>query len=89
MKMFKLQTNYRSKPHIVQASNQIIKNNQKQYEKSVVAHRSGDDKIVVIQHGDEIDEAKHVIELIGKLKEEKKKHREQFAILYRKNALSS
>lgn len=89
MKMFKLQINYRSKPHIVQASNQIIKNNQKQYEKSVIAHRNGDDKIVIIQHGDEIDEAKHVSELIGKLKEEKKKNREQFAILYRKNALSS
>lgn len=85
----KLQMNYRSKPHIVHAGNQIIKNNQKQYEKTVVPHRSGNDKIVIMSHGDEIDEAKHIIELIAKIKEEKKKKREQFAILYRKNALSS
>jgi DNA helicase II / ATP-dependent DNA helicase PcrA len=85
----KLQMNYRSKPHIVHASNQIIKNNQKQYEKTVTPHRAGNDKIVIMSHGDEIDEAKHIIELIAKIKEEKKKKREQFAILYRKNALSS
>lgn len=89
MEMFKLQTNYRSKPHIVHAGNQIIKNNQKQYEKTIVPHRAGNDKIVIVKHNDEIDEAKHVVELIGKLKEDKKKKREEFAILYRKNALSS
>lgn len=89
MQIFKLQTNYRSKPHIVNASNHIIKNNLKQYEKEVTAHREGNDKIVIMQHGDEIDEAKHTIELIAKLKEEKNKKREQFTILYRKNALSS
>lgn len=85
----KLQMNYRSKPHIVHASNFIIRNNQKQYEKTVVPHRNGNDKIVIMSHGDEIDEAKHIIELIAKIKEEKNKKREQFAILYRKNALSS
>lgn len=89
MVIHKLQVNYRSKPHIVDAGNHIIKNNQKQYEKVVVAHRSGNDKIVVMQHGDELDESKHTIELIAKLKEEKKKQRQNFAILYRKNALSS
>lgn len=89
IQMFKLQMNYRSKPHIVNASNHIIKNNLKQYEKTVVPHRDGKDKIVVMNHGDEIDEAKHTIELIGKLKEDKKKNREHFAILYRKNAMSS
>lgn len=37
--MFKLQVNYRSKPHIVNAGNCVIKNNQKQYDKNVSAHR--------------------------------------------------
>ena len=69
MEIFKLQINYRSKPHIVNASNHIIKNNLKQYDKKVTAHRSGNDKIVIMQHGDEIDEAKHTIELIAKIKE--------------------
>lgn len=89
IQVFKLQMNYRSKAHIVHASNHIIKNNLKQYEKTVTPHRDGSDKIVIMQHGDELDEAKHTIELITKLKEEKKKKRDQFAILYRKNALSS
>ena len=89
MEIFKLQINYRSKPHIVNASNHIIKNNLKQYDKKVTAHRSGNDKIVIMQHGDEIDEAKHTIELVAKIKEEKNKNRDQFTILYRKNALSS
>jgi len=39
IQMFKLQINYRSKPHIVQAGNEIIKNNLHQYEKNIVAHR--------------------------------------------------
>lgn len=89
IQMFKLQMNYRSKPHIVNASNHIIKNNLKQYEKTVIPHREGKDKIIVMNHGDEIDEAKHVIELIAKLKEDKNKNREAFALLYRKNAMSS
>lgn len=89
MKMFKLQTNYRSKSHIVHASNHIIKHNQKQYDKVVTPHRQAQDKIVVMHHGDEIDEAQHVVDLIAKIKEEKNKNRDQFAILYRKNALSS
>jgi DNA helicase-2/ATP-dependent DNA helicase PcrA len=37
--IYKLQTNYRSKPHIVHAGSHIIKNNTKQYEKTIVAHR--------------------------------------------------
>jgi DNA helicase-2/ATP-dependent DNA helicase PcrA len=40
IQIFKLQMNYRSKPHIVNASNHIIKNNLKQYEKTVTPHRS-------------------------------------------------
>jgi superfamily I DNA/RNA helicase len=33
IQMFKLQINYRSRPHIVNAGNYIIKNNLKQYNK--------------------------------------------------------
>ncbi|HCB51373.1 TPA: hypothetical protein DEP21_02235 [Patescibacteria group bacterium] len=40
IQMFKLQTNYRSRPHIVEAGNQVIKNNTQQYEKDVIAHRT-------------------------------------------------
>ena len=69
IQMFKLQTNYRSKPHIVHASNHIIKNNTNQYKKEIVPHRTGDDKITIFSHGSEIDEAANIIDLIKKMKD--------------------
>jgi len=90
IQMFKLQTNYRSRPHIVQAGNQVIKNNTVQYEKNIVAHRTGDDKITIFSHGSEMDEAANIVDLIKKMKDQGKiKNRNQVAILYRTNAQSS
>jgi len=67
--MFKLQINYRSRPHIVTAGNHIIKNNMKQYEKEVRAHRNEEGKITVFCHNTEMDEAANLIDLIGKMKD--------------------
>lgn len=89
IRMFKLQTNYRSKSHIVDAGNAIIKQNRRQYDKTVIAHRSGSDLIRVFTFQDEIDEAQQIVSLITKLKEEQEKPRSDFTILYRINALSS
>ena len=90
IQMFKLQINYRSKPHIVHAGNHIIKNNTNQYEKNIVPHRTGDDKITIFSHGSEMDEAANIIDLIKKMKEGNKiKNRWSIAILYRTNAQSS
>jgi len=90
IQMFKLQINYRSKPHIVHASNHIIKNNVNQYQKEIVPHRTGDDKITIFSHWNEIDEAANIIDLIKKMKKgEKIKSRGNIAILYRTNAQSS
>jgi DNA helicase-2/ATP-dependent DNA helicase PcrA len=50
IQMFKLQINYRSRPHIVEAGNQVIKNNTNQYQKDIKPHRSGGDKIVCFSH---------------------------------------
>ena len=88
--MFKLQINYRSRPHIVQAGNHIIKNNVNQYKKEIVAHRTGDDKITIFAHGSEMDEAANIVEMIKKFKDnEKIKSWGSVAILYRTNAQSS
>ncbi len=88
--MFKLQINYRSRPHIVQAGNHIIKNNVNQYKKEIVAHRTGDDKITIFAHGSEMDEAANIVDMIKKFKENDKiKTRWSVAILYRTNAQSS
>lgn len=87
--MFKLQINYRSRPHIVQASSHIIKKNVNQYQKELKAHRTGDDKIVVFGHRDEMDEAANLVDLIKKMKGEKFQQWSNIAILYRTNAQSS
>jgi DNA helicase-2/ATP-dependent DNA helicase PcrA len=55
IKMFKLQTNYRSKAHIVAAWNSVIKNNKNQYEKNIIAHREGNDKITVFTNNTDTD----------------------------------
>lgn len=89
MVTYKLQINYRSKSHIVQAGNHIIANNRKQYEKNVVAHREANEKIVHIENVNEVDEAKNIIDLIKKFKTDKNMSWSDFAILYRKNAQSA
>ncbi len=47
IQMFKLQINYRSKPHIVEAGNAIIKNNARQYEKNIKPNRSWTEKDMI------------------------------------------
>jgi len=89
IKIFKLQINYRSRPHIVTAWNTIIKKNINQYEKNVTAHRTGEDKIILFSHSDETNEAANVVDLIKKMKWTKVKSRNDVAILYRTNAQSS
>jgi len=85
---FKLEINYRSLPHIVEAGNAIIKKNKVQYEKNIKAFREGDKHIRVFEFADERDEAAQIIEMITKVKEEADKTRSDFTILYRTNAQS-
>jgi len=87
--IYKLQTNYRSKPHIVHAWSHIIKNNTKQYEKTIVAHRQWDEKIIHITNDNEMAEAKTVINLFSEIKGKQNMTWSDFAILYRKNAQSN
>lgn len=90
IEMFKLQINYRSRPHIVNAGNEIIKNNMKQYEKKISANRTEEWKITVFSHNTEMDEAANLIDLISKMKDNWKiKFRGEVSILYRTNAQSS
>jgi DNA helicase-2/ATP-dependent DNA helicase PcrA len=86
--IYKLQTNYRSLPHIVEAGNAIIKKNAKQYDKSITAHRTGNQHIRIFEYASEQDEAIQTIDRITKIKEENNKQRAHFTILYRTNAQS-
>lgn len=88
--MFKLQINYRSRPNIVHAWNHIIKNNINQYKKEIIPHRTWWDKITILIHWSETDEAANIVDMIKKMKDwDKLKSRWQIAILYRTNAQSS
>lgn len=92
IQMFKLQINYRSKSHIVEAGNSIIKNNTRQYDKNVTANREKSEKdlITVFSHSSDVDEAANTVELIKKMKNSGKfKEWGQVAILYRTNSQSS
>lgn len=90
IQMFKLQINYRSRPHIVNAGNYIIKNNLKQYNKDVHSHRKEDGKITVFCHNSDIDEAANIIDFIMKMKDKGKIQKLwDVSILYRTNAQSS
>lgn len=89
IEVFKLQTNYRSKPHIVAAGSAVIKYNNKQYEKIIIADRTGNEKILMFNHTDESSEALNIVEFISRLKEERQMTWSDFAILYRTNAQSS
>lgn len=88
IEIFKLQTNYRSRPHIVEAWNTVIKNNKKQYDKTVVANREWNERIMVFAHMNEMEEAGNTIQLIQKFITDKKKTWKDVAILYRTNAQS-
>ena len=88
IKIFRLELNYRSRPHIVEAWNHIIQNNKQQYHKTIQATRKWADTIKLLISSDEIDEASNIVELIKKLKQDKGFEYNDFAILYRTNAQS-
>jgi len=87
LKIFKLETNYRSQKTIVQAWNALISNNKNQYKKDIKAFNEKSNKIKLIKFSSDVIEAEQVINLIKKLKEKGKK-RSDFAIIYRTNAQS-
>lgn len=90
IQMFKLQINYRSRPHIVNAGNCVIKNNLKQYQKDVRSYREEGGKITVFSHSKETDEAGNIIHFVsGMIDKWKIKWWNEVAILYRTNAQSA
>jgi DNA helicase-2/ATP-dependent DNA helicase PcrA len=87
IRIFKLQTNYRSKPHIIQAGNHIIANNTRQYHKNIVPYREGNEKVMILSHRNDTEEAINIVSLIKSLKQ-KKGFWSDHTILYRTNAQS-
>ncbi len=80
-----LEQNYRSTKHILQCADSIIKNNNKQLEKTLWTENDEGHPITVLENFDERDEANRVIQHIQNLKMRDGHSNNDFAILYRTN----
>lgn len=86
-KTIKLEQNYRSTQNILNAANQVIKNNTSRKDKNLWSDKGEGDKIVYYRSNDEKDEAHYVAHNIKKLIENGT-NPDEIAILYRTNAQS-
>jgi len=87
-KTYKLEQNYRSTSTIVEAANNIIKQNEKQIDKNVWTSNTKGDKIIVVKTGSDNDEGRLVSNTISDVQMRNQAHHKDFAILYRTNAQS-
>ena len=85
---YKLEQNYRSSSTIVEAANSIIKNNEKQIQKTVWTYNPKGEKIIVVKTTSDNDEGRLVANTISEIQMRKQVHCHDFAILYRTNAQS-
>lgn len=85
--VIKLEQNYRSSENILNSANAVIKNNNARKAKSLWTERDGGEKITLYRSGNDRDEAAFAA---AKIKEghENGQNYNDFAILYRNNAIS-
>ncbi len=88
LKVYKLEQNYRSTQHIVDAASSIIANNKNQLEKNVFSDNEAGDRIKVTRAFTDNEEGKIVAESIAQERSLTGLNYHDFAILYRTNAQS-
>ncbi len=88
LQVFKLEQNYRSTEHIVQAANNIILNNRKQIQKKIWSDKGDGEKIKVIKTVEDKEEGRKVADIIMEQKIRNHLQNKDFAILYRTNSQS-
>jgi len=88
IKVFKLEQNYRSTEHIVQAANEIITLNRNQIPKKIWSDKGEGQKIKVIKALTDTEEGKRVADTILEQKNRFHLSNDEIAILYRTNAQS-
>ncbi|MGY6560225.1 MAG: ATP-dependent helicase [Nitritalea sp.] len=88
LKVVKLEQNYRSTRHIVEAANSIIAKNKKQLEKSVWTANDKGDLVALMKASSDNDEGRLVATTIFEERNNKKLANSDFAILYRTNSQS-
>eukprot|EP01132_Coremiostelium_polycephalum_P001039 gene1039-1318_t len=84
----KLEQNYRSTQHIVAAANTIIKQNQMQLKKNVWTANPKGELLELIRSVTDAEEGRLVAASIFKIKMQKQRNNEDFAVLYRTNSQS-
>jgi len=87
-KIVRLEENYRSTSHILNAANGVIKNNVGRHAKELFTDRGEGDKIVVKKCDNQNEEAKYIINRIMDMVIREKRKYSDFAVLYRMNAQS-
>ena len=88
LQTFKLEQNYRSTEHIVQAANEVIQNNSKQIPKKIWSHKGVGEKIKIVRCVSDNDEGRRVADMIVEQKNRIHFRNSEIAILYRTNAQS-
>lgn len=88
VKVFKLEQNYRSTDHIVEAANEVITYNKKQIQKKIWTQHDSGNRIKVIKAIADVEEGRRVADTIIELKTRHHIQNKDIAILYRTNAQS-
>lgn len=88
IRIFKLEQNYRSTEHIVQAANNVILYNRKQIPKTIESVKGSGQKIRVVKAMTDAEEGKRVADAIVEQKNRWHLSNRDIAILYRTNAQS-
>ena len=86
--VFKLEKNYRSSGHILEAAASVVKNNNDRVLKKLIAHNGAGAKLGLIETHDEMEEADAVVNALEKEIKLEKRNFGDFAILYRTNSQS-
>jgi DNA helicase-2/ATP-dependent DNA helicase PcrA len=88
VKVVKLEQNYRSTQNIINAANEIIRNNKGQIPKNLWTDNAEGEKIKLVRSMTDNDEGKFVADTIQEQKLRNHYQNNEFAILYRTNAQS-
>jgi len=88
IRIFKLEENYRSTNHIVEAANEVITHNPRQIPKSIWSSKGAGDRIKVVKALTDTEEGKRIIDAVLEQKNRHHLRNRDIAILYRTNAQS-
>ena len=86
--IYKLEQNYRSTEHIVQAANKVIQNNQKQIPKLIWTELGSGQRLKMIKAVSDVEEGRLVASAIVEFKNRFHLENKDIAVLYRTNAQS-